>query len=217
MFNKEQLTQLKGKLDKNVVKERSQAGFKLSYIEGWYAIQRANEIFGFGNWSRQTDYCKQVCEYSFRDKHKVGYEAQVTITVSDGNGNVVTRTGTGHGSGIAKDKFDAIEGAAKEAETDAMKRAFMTFGNQFGLALYDKEQAGVGAAPKPLEKRIADMKAYAHSELSNIKSLEELKKFEERFVGSKIEETMKDIDESIYNEFIKDLKQLKESLNGKAK
>src|SRR5262249_13193550 len=31
----------------------------------------------------------------------------------------------------------------KEAETDAMKRALMTFGNPFGLALYDKDQTNV--------------------------------------------------------------------------
>ena len=29
----------------------------------------------------------------------------------------------------------------KEAETDAKKRALMSFGNQFGLSLYDKDKA----------------------------------------------------------------------------
>ncbi|MDM7954732.1 MAG: Rad52/Rad22 family DNA repair protein [Cyanobium sp. CZS 25K] len=33
----------------------------------------------------------------------------------------------------------AHESALKEAETDAMKRALMTFGHPFGLALYDKQ------------------------------------------------------------------------------
>ena len=37
----------------------------------------------------------------------------------------------------------AHESALKEAETDAMKRALMTFGNPFGLALYDKQQRQV--------------------------------------------------------------------------
>ena len=40
-------------------------------------------------------------------------------------------------------KTGAHESAIKEAETDATKRALMTFGNQFGLALYDKEQREV--------------------------------------------------------------------------
>ncbi|MFM7549233.1 MAG: Rad52/Rad22 family DNA repair protein, partial [Cyanobacteriota bacterium] len=38
------------------------------------------------------------------------------------------------------------ESALKEAETDAMKRALMTFGNPFGLALYDKRQREVSSA-----------------------------------------------------------------------
>jgi hypothetical protein len=38
---------------------------------------------------------------------------------------------------------EAHESAIKEAETDAMKRALSTFGNPFGLALYDKEQQNV--------------------------------------------------------------------------
>jgi recombination DNA repair RAD52 pathway protein len=32
----------------------------------------------------------------------------------------------------------------KAAESDALKRAFVTFGNVFGLALYDKAQRNVG-------------------------------------------------------------------------
>src|SRR3546814_21006699 len=42
----------------------------------------------------------------------------------------------------------AHESAKKESETDAMKRALMTFGNQFGFALYDKTRANV-CAPDP--------------------------------------------------------------------
>jgi hypothetical protein len=48
----------------------------------------------------------------------------------------------------------AHESAIKEAETDAMKCALMTFGNPFGLALYDKAQreasraAGQGDGPQ---------------------------------------------------------------------
>ena len=41
------------------------------------------------------------------------------------------------------DLGQAHESAIKEAETDAMKRALMTFGNPFGLALYDKQQRDV--------------------------------------------------------------------------
>jgi hypothetical protein len=60
------------------------------------------------------------------------------------------REGTGAGGGFGQDMGEAHESAIKEAETDAMKRALMTFGNPFGLALYDKDKQEVGrpgAAP----------------------------------------------------------------------
>ncbi len=53
------------------------------------------------------------------------------------------REGSGAGHGIDVDLGQAHESALKEAETDAMKRALMTFGNPFGLALYDKQQREV--------------------------------------------------------------------------
>src|SRR5215468_9635227 len=39
-------------------------------------------------------------------------------------------------------------GLIKAAETDATKRAFVTFGNIFGLALYDREQRNVSTAKR---------------------------------------------------------------------
>ncbi|EAQ68841.1 rad52/22 double-strand break repair family protein [Synechococcus sp. RS9909] len=50
------------------------------------------------------------------------------------------REGSGAGQGIDLDQGLAHESALKEAETDATKRALMSFGNAFGLALYDKQQ-----------------------------------------------------------------------------
>ena len=57
------------------------------------------------------------------------------------------REGSGAGHGIDMDLGQAHESALKEAETDAMKRALMTFGNPFGLALYDKQQRQVSNSP----------------------------------------------------------------------
>ena len=53
------------------------------------------------------------------------------------------REGSGAGHGIDVDLGLAHESALKEAETDAMKRALMTFGNPFGLALSAKQQRQV--------------------------------------------------------------------------
>jgi DNA repair and recombination protein RAD52 len=76
----------------------------------------------------------------------------------------VTRQDVGFGSGFAKMIGDAIEGATKEAVTDALKRCLRTFGHPFGLALYDKERAHVQAAPPPPEF-ISDEERIALEEL----------------------------------------------------
>jgi len=151
-FSPEQIGMLNADLDKNTVKTRQQAGRNLSYIEGWHAIAEANRIFGFDAWERETLDVRCVSERerkigrapNQRDGFGVTYTARVRVTVSG-----ITREGTGAGHGIDVDAGQAHESAIKEAETDAMKRALMTFGNPFGLALYDKEQRAVSDPNAP--------------------------------------------------------------------
>jgi DNA recombination protein Rad52 len=137
--------ELAKKLDPSTVKERTQGGAKVSYIEGWHAIAEANRIFGHFDWHRETVDLRCVTEHERkigRDQKNgwsVTYTARVRVTV-DG----VTRDGCGAGHGIGTDLGECHESALKEAETDAMKRALMTFGNPFGLALYDKSRENVG-------------------------------------------------------------------------
>ena len=77
----------------------------------------------------------------------MAYIAQCVLTVrfknETGDTETVTRFGTGFGNGFDQDPGKAHESAVKEAESDAMKRAAMTLGYRFGLALYDKSQAHV--------------------------------------------------------------------------
>lgn len=142
-FSTEQVAALKAPLDRKVVKQRAQAGRQLSYIESWQAISEANRIFGFDGWNSNTRLTKLFEPYKdAKDKWRVGYMAKVTVAVKDG-AEYVVREGVGYGSGIDNDIGQAHESAIKEAESDARKRALMTFGNPFGLALYDKEQANV--------------------------------------------------------------------------
>jgi hypothetical protein len=61
--------------------------------------------------------------------------------------------GIGTGFGGARSPEAAHEIALKAAETDATKRALSTFGNPFGLALYDKGQVGVTRPPQPAQAR----------------------------------------------------------------
>lgn len=161
-FTEIQKQALGAKLDASHVKKRAQAGRQLSYVEGWFAISEANRIFGFDGWTRETVEIKPVHEPHQNDKSNwvVGYMARVRVTVGE-----IVRDGCGFGSGIDRDLGRAHESALKEAETDAMKRALMTFGNPFGLALYDKEQANVetgNGKQEPVEdartKYIADLR-----------------------------------------------------------
>jgi DNA recombination protein Rad52 len=148
-FTQEQINALSAKLDAANVKKNPK-GF--DYIEGWHAISEANRIFGFDGWNREIVSLAQVAEpYEVNGKKRVAYRATVRITVF-AEGKTIIRDGTGYGSGIGQDLNDAHESAVKEAETDAMKRALMTFGNPFGLALYDKTKADVERAPPPQPK-----------------------------------------------------------------
>lgn len=149
-FTTEQHDMLSAPLNKANVATRQQAGQTLSYIEAWHAIAEANRIFGFGAWDRQTVDLTLLGEpRTVNDKARVGYSARVRITVRAGD-TVIVREGCGFGSGIDKDVDQAHESAIKEAESDAMKRALMTFGNAFGLALYDKTQSNVAVEPPKL-------------------------------------------------------------------
>lgn len=143
-FTVDQTAALAAPLDRNVVAHRDQGGKKLSYIEAWHAIAEANRIFGFDGWNRETVELRQLgLPREVSGKMRVGYSARVRITVMTPAGSIIVREGCGFGSGIDKDEDQAHESALKEAESDAMKRALMTFGNPFGLALYDKTQANV--------------------------------------------------------------------------
>ncbi len=162
-FTKAQNEALAAKLDASNVKSRQQAGRSLSYIEGWVTIDEANRIFGFDGWTRETVETRLVQEHqrkigkepSQREGWGVSYVCRVRVVVFAGD-TIVTREGIGAGHGIDVDLGLAHESAVKEAETDAMKRALMTFGNPFGLALYDKSQENVERHPTSREERAAD-------------------------------------------------------------
>jgi DNA recombination protein Rad52 len=144
IFSPEQVAALSAPLDRANVHTREQSGQTLSYIEGWVAIAEANRIFGFDGWQRQVVDLKCVSERerTIGRQQKPGWGVTYTATVRITVGPLV-REGTGAGHGIDVDLGQAHESAIKEAETDAMKRALMTFGNPFGLALYDKQQRNV--------------------------------------------------------------------------
>jgi DNA recombination protein Rad52 len=151
-FSPEQLAALAAPLDRANVRQREQGRGKVAYLEGWQVIAEANRIFGFDGWQRQTIAvrCVNQAERPIGRDQKPGwgvtYTARVRVTVTAGGLPPLIREGSGAGHGNDVDLGQAHESAIKEAETDAMKRALMTFGNPFGLALYDKQQRQVSTA-----------------------------------------------------------------------
>lgn len=108
----------------------------MSYIEGWKALNLANEIFGFNGWSSelvniQVDFLDSLGS----GRVSLGLSVVVRITIRDGTYH------EDFGYGFlenAKNKAVAFEKCKKEAFTDGLKRCLRCFGNVLGNCLYDK-------------------------------------------------------------------------------
>jgi hypothetical protein len=141
-FSKAQVKSLEAKLDSKHVRTRRVQDTTLAYVEGWHVIAEANRIFGYDAWDRHTLSTRCVWSDSASQHYAAAYIAKVRIAVRAGP-LTITREGCGSGEAKAPTAGEAHELALKAAETDATKRALATFGNPFGLALYDRELAGV--------------------------------------------------------------------------
>jgi DNA recombination protein Rad52 len=141
-FTEAQLKNLEAKLDSKHVRTRRAQDTTLAYVEGWHVIAEANRIFGYDAWDRHTISTRCVWADSANHHYAAAYIAKVRIAVRAG-AITITREGCGSGNAKGLTPGEAHELALKGAETDATKRALATFGNPFGLALYDRELAGV--------------------------------------------------------------------------
>ena len=130
-------------LPRSAIHTRKQAGTTLAYVEGWWIIQKANEIFGYDGWETKLVNLRQVDLSSYekggRDMWRCTYTCEMSMEVHKST----VHQDVGVGTGFSSQAGDAIEGACKEAVTDALKRCARHWGNQFGLALYDKKKEGV--------------------------------------------------------------------------
>lgn len=116
-------------LDPSAISKRKQGAMMVSYVEGWFVLEQANRIFGYDGWQSKI-------QSLTHEKTEKGYVAvcrmSVTVDFIDGS---VTREDVGVGDASTK---QGLELAIKDAVTDSLKRAFRSFGNQFGNSLYDK-------------------------------------------------------------------------------
>jgi len=124
-FNDDQKNLLAQPINPKFVKTRKGQGNRdLAYLESWVLMSNANRIFGPDGWSSETIELREV-----KAQKGIAYIARVRVTAGG-----VVRDGVGGHAG-----FDH-ENTAKSAESDARKRALSSFGDQFGLSLYDGEQ-----------------------------------------------------------------------------
>ena len=137
-------------LDPALVSQRKgRAGRKFDYLEGHAVIDQANRIFGYGGWGyglvgdvtlRQIE---TVDSQTGEVKVTSAYSAPVRVTVA----GALPRTDTGFHD-VKDETADGHDTAMKGAVTDGMKRAFRSFGVQFGNGFYGDQQP-VNGSPRP--------------------------------------------------------------------
>lgn len=123
------------------VAQRQQAGMKLSYLEAWDVKAHLIRIFGFGGWSADVISAELVFEdQDEKGRWNVGYKVIMRLRLHAGEQDLfdsVTYTEAAVGSATLGSRGDAHDMAIKTAESDALKRAAINLGTQFGLSLYD--------------------------------------------------------------------------------
>ena len=137
-------------LDSALASQRKgRAGRSYDYLEGHVVIEQANRIFGYGGWGYELagDVTLRPVEtvdtQTGEVKVSLGYSAPVRVTVA----GALPRTDIGVHP-VAEDTLDGHDTAIKGGVTDGMKRAFRSFGVQFGNGFYGG-QPQVGNPPQP--------------------------------------------------------------------
>ena len=150
-FTPEQKQFLDAPLDPKHVKPPPQGKYG-EYVDAYHVITEANRIFSHDGWGYEITSLEMCSRVETTDRNgnpqvRIGYRCTVRANVGG-----ATREGAAVGTGMAKpdNEADAHESAVKEGETDALKRALRSFGNTFGLALYDKTKANVRAPPEEM-------------------------------------------------------------------
>ena len=138
-------------LDPALASQRKGRGGRVfDYLEGHAVIDQANRIFGFGGWGYELvgDVTLRRIETVDTQTGEVtvtsAYSAPVRVTVA----GALPRTDTGVHP-VAEETIDGHDTAIKGAVTDGMKRAFRSFGVQFGNGFYGDPSTSSGAARQP--------------------------------------------------------------------
>ena len=142
-LTEEQLAILMKDINPDRISKRSQGGRSLSYLEAWDVKATLIRLFGFGGFSSEVLEAKIINERSepFQDskgatKYKDAVSVMVTVRLTIHQlGAVYTETAASSQTG-SQGFGDVADFAFKTAESDALKRAAIFLGTQFGLSLY---------------------------------------------------------------------------------
>ena len=134
-MNKRQYEQLLRPLNEMRVSKREQAGRKFSYLEAWDVKAHLIRIFGFGGWSADVlESSLAFEEKNERGQWNVAYKVTLRLIVHDLG---CSYTEAAVGAATLPQRGEAHDMAIKTAESDALKRAAINLGTQFGLSLYN--------------------------------------------------------------------------------
>ena len=124
---------------------RVQVSEGMSHVEGWDIRAMLTRIFGFGGWDEialeptQLLYELPTTTKAGKDAFKVAYRASRRLVIRDQQGrHLCTHDGSAVGESTMPSykQGDAHDMSVKTAETQALKRAAINMGDQFGLGLY---------------------------------------------------------------------------------
>lgn len=133
MFNpRQQEILLKGINPQRISQRKGGGGRALSYLEAWDVKAHLIRVFGFGGFSSDVLTAELMFEDQVGSNWNVGYKVILRLTVGD-----ATYTEAAVGSANLPQRGEAHDMAVKTAESDALKRAAINLGDQFGLSLYN--------------------------------------------------------------------------------
>lgn len=135
MLNQRQYEQLLKPLNPSRVAKRQQANRSLSYLEAWDVKAHLIRIFGFGGWGWNVIKADLAFEeQNERGMWNVGYKVIGCLSFVD---LCVSYTEAAIGQATLPQRGEAHDMSIKTAESDALKRAAINLGTQFGLSLYN--------------------------------------------------------------------------------
>jgi recombination DNA repair RAD52 pathway protein len=174
----DQIKQLVAPLNPNRVASRKQGGATLSYLQAWDVRATLIRVFGFGGWSAEVTGVKilrmeqdvPALEYN-KDRNapkkqkidpltgeamfnwSVTALAEVKLTIHQ-LGAVYSEAAVA--SQVGPDVGEVSDFAVKTAESDALKRAAVNLGTQYGLSLYDSGNTAdvVRVILEPVQKKL---------------------------------------------------------------